>query len=527
MKFNASQWIYPILLWLPLGCHSLSYSQREKVEQPSPFYVLHPDDFKHHSDYFNRTDDENLGTFISNVHAWDWMSENIPLFECPQDNFEEIYYFRWWSFRKHIVQTPAGFALTEFLVPRSYADQYNLISCALGHHIYESRWLRNPEFLQDNVHVWFRGNKGGMMAKLRKFSSWTADAVYNSYLVNRNDRFIQDVFPDLEAEYRLWEFDHRLPDGSFWQTDVADGMEESISGGRKVKNVRPTINSYMYGNAKALESMAFLAGECGLREKYGKKADTLKKIMESKMWDQGHRFFETVREDGLSAQVREAIGYIPWYFNLPGIGFEEAWKQVTDERGFLAPFGLTTAEQRHPEFRTHGCCNCEWDGPVWPFATSQTLTAMANLLNNYQQGIVDDSTWFRLMETYVESQYYRGKPYIGEYLDGSTGYWLKGDQERSRFYNHSTFADLVITGIVGLRPRVDDTLEVNPLVPEGKWDWFCLDGVSYHGRIITICWDKEGTRYHRGKGLSVFVNGREVGRAAGLGKLICEMGNNK
>ncbi len=60
-------------------------------------------------------------------------------------------------------------------------------------------------------------------------------------------------------------------------------------------------------------------------------------------------------------------------------------------------------------------------------------------------------------QKYVQSQSMRGKPYIGEYLDETTGYWLKGDQERSRYYNHSTFCDLIITGIVGLRPGADQT----------------------------------------------------------------------
>ena len=35
-----------------------------------------------------------------------------------------------------------------------------------------------------------------------------------------------------------------------------------------------------------------------------------------------------------------------------------------------------------------------------------------------------------------------------------------GDRERSRYYNHSTFNDLIITGLVGLRPRFDNKIEV-------------------------------------------------------------------
>ncbi|HEV7379433.1 MAG TPA: glycosyl hydrolase family 65 protein, partial [Dyadobacter sp.] len=129
-------------------------------------------------------------------------------------------------------------------------------------------------------------------------------------------------------------------------------------------------------------------------------------------------------------------------------------------------------------------------------------------------------TYFGQLERYVESQYHRGKPYIGEYLDETTGYWLKGDQERSRYYNHSTFNDLIITGLVGLRPRADDVIEINPLIPQEKWDWFCLDNVLYHGNTITVIWDKNGKHYKKGAGLSLFVNGKKVGSTPEIARLI-------
>ena len=104
---------------------------------------------------------------------------------------------------------------------------------------------------------------------------------------------------------------------------------------------------------------------------------------------------------------------------------------------------------------------------------------MANLLNNYKQNYVADQQLFCLLNTYVESQYYRGRPYIGEYLDEKTGYWLKGDEERSRYYNHSTFNDLIITGLVGLRPRADDMIEVNPLLPP-------INGIGFASTMFCI-----------------------------------------
>ena len=74
-------------------------------------------------------------------------------------------------------------------------------------------------------------------------------------------------------------------------------------------------------------------------------------------------------------------------------------------------------------------------------------------------------------------------------------------------------------GCVGLRPRADDRVDVQPLLPDGVWDWFCLDGVKYHGHALTIIWDKDGKRYGRGAGLRVLADGKEIARAEKLTKL--------
>jgi hypothetical protein len=192
---------------------------------------------------------------------------------------------------------------------------------------------------------------------------------------------------------------------------------------------------------------------------------------------------------------------------------------LIDPQGFRAPFGITTAERCHPKFRSHGCCKCEWDGAVWPFATSQTLVALANVLRDYPQKFVTSHDYFDAFLTYVHSQHYDGKPYIGEYLDETTGQWLKGKEERSRYYNHSTFADLLITGLIGLRPRSDDKVEVQPLLPDNLWDWFCLDGIGYHNHSLTILWDKDGQHYSHGKGLLLFCDGKQIAHANRPGNL--------
>lgn len=483
--------------------------------------LLSFDDYRHHVDKFNSMEEEGIVQAISDAEAAAWMERNIPLFDCPDPVMEEIYYFRWWVLRKHLKQTPMGWAMTEFLVPRSYADKYNLISSALGHHIHESRWLRDTTYLHQLAYTWYRGNEGKRMERMTRFSSWTPYALYQSCLVTGDNKFLLDLLTDMEDEYRWWEEHHRLSDGLYWQSDVRDAMEESISGGRGKRYARPTISSYMYGNACALAAVCNMKGDALREERYRAKADTLCDLVEKKLWSERDGFFETLRGDTLAA-VREAIGYIPWYFNLPKDEekYGVAWKQLCDPQGFDAPFGLTTAEQRHPGFRAFFKASCEWNGPVWPFATSQTLTALANFLNKHPQNeYINGRAWFLQFKKYARSHYFHGRPYIGEYQDEQTGYWLKGEVERSRFYNHSTFNDLLITGLVGIRPCAGDSLIVNPLLPAEAWDYFCLDNVLYHGRSLTVLWDKDGSQYGQGAGMQVWVDGVCIKRDSKLTRM--------
>ncbi len=475
--------------------------------------VLKPDALERHVARFNAMEDEPVVNVVPNAAAAAFLAANIPLFECPDTELEEIYFFRWWAERKHLRRAADGsFVFTEFI------NRADPISSALGHHLMEGRWRHDATIDEQYLRWWLRGNAGQPQPKLHNYSQWLADAVWQRALVTGDTADAIALLDDLVADYGQWEKEKQLPSGLFWQFDVRDAMEESISGSRKAKNVRPTINSYMFGNAQAIAAIARWAKRDEVAATFAAKAATLRKLTEDALWNVPARFFEARLEDGATSNVREEIGFIPWYFHLPepNRGFEAAWAQLTNEQGFKAPFGITTAERRHPQFRTHGVGGCEWDGAVWPFATSQTLGALANVLRDYPQGVVTKRDYLDALKTYAHSQHWGDKPYVGEYLDEKTGAWLKGDNPRSRWYHHSTFADLVIGGLVGLRPREDNVVDVWPLLPNGTWDWFALDDVKYHGRTLTILWDRDGKKYGRGAGLIVLADGKEVARGKTL-----------
>ena len=496
----------------------------EAQEASDRSLVLNSETFKHYVDAFNTNDQELYPGYIPNSAAWNFLKQNVPLFECPNKNIEEIYYFRWWTYRKHIKQTPDGFIITEFLPDVPWAGKDDSVVCAAGHHIYEGRWLAHAKYLDDYSVFWFR--KGG---DPHRYSTWLADALWARYLVSGNTGLITNLLPDLVANYEEWEKSHLGTNGLFSQIDDRDGMEMSISG----NGYRPTINSYMYGDAVAIGKIAKVAGQSDISREYFNKAAALKRLVQEELWNTNAQFFEVLKQDGQLANVREELGYTPWYFDLPDDN-AIAWELLMEPKGFYAPFGPTTAEQRSPDFSiAYSGHECQWNGPSWPYATSITLTAMANLLNDYNQNVVNRQDYFEVLKIYTKSQHLklangRVVPWIDEDLDPYTGGWIartllqqRGSEipERGKDYNHSTYCDLVITGLIGLRPRADDIVEVNPLIPDGIWDYFCLDNVHYHRHSLTILYDRTGKHYSKGMGLRIFADGKEIAASEHLERL--------
>ncbi len=490
-----------------------------------PHPVLQSEHFKHYIDTFNSLDDERYKGYIPNNRSWDFLSQNIPLLDCPDKTIEQTYYFRWWTYRKHIKQTPDGFIISEFHPDVPWAGKYNAISCPAAFHFSEGRWLADQQFLNAYAHYWFEG--GGSP---RAYSFWAAYALYQQFLVTGDTTTLKQLMPHLIQNYEAWEKEKLDNNGIFWQIDDRDGMEVSIGG----SGYRATINSYMYGDARALSAIARMLGDDQTAARFDQKATRLKSRMIQLLWDPGDSFFKVrSREPGAPlSDARELHGYTPWYFNLPDNEHSAAWKYLMDARHFYAPYGPTTADQQHPGFTiSYEGHECKWNGPSWPFATSITLTALTNLLNNYDQSFIDVNDFYKLLYNYAYSHQRileSGKrvPWIDENLNPYTGDWISrtvlksrpGFIERGKDYNHSTFCDLVISGLLGIRPESGNKLTIHPLTPE-TWDYYCLDKVPYKGKKLTILYDRTGEKYGKGKGFQVFVNGKKVHHSPAPGKI--------
>ncbi len=470
----------------------------------------------------------------------EWYEANIPFVDLPDQEIEKTYYYRWRTYKEALKYTGPedGWLVSEFLGPVGYSAPGGGIVAAAGHHVYEGRWLRDNRYLDDYLDYWLRGSGSGPKPATDKlnenttdwahqYSFWAADAVLARASVDGRWGFAVDRLPELEKQWAVWapQFDSKL--GLYWQVPVWDAMEYTASSYQSSDpyhggtGFRPTLNAYQYADARAIASLLRMRGDRGLADRYERDARSIQANQERYLWDSGDQFYKHVMRDGNPARTkiddREQIGFVPWYFHMAPAGNSAAWAQLTDPAGFKARFGPTTVERRSPWFMHDaflGCCR--WSGPSWPYATSQTLTALANLLIDYPaQPFVGKQDYYDLLRGYALTQRKNGQPYVAEAHHPDEDRWLYDARDHSEDYNHSTFNDLVLSGLLGIRPRQGDQVRLSPLVPS-TWDHFAVENVAYHGRNLTVVWDRDGHVYRQGAGLRVWVDGELVHRQADL-----------
>ena len=530
---------------------------------------------------FNRDDDETIVNEVSNAQAGGWLRERVPRIAVPDAEIERTYYFRWWTYRKHIRRTPEGHVLSEFNTVKElpWSKKYNAIACAAGHHVDEGRWLRENAFLDDYIRFWYDGDT----ASLHRYGNWLEAAVSGLCRL-RGDWSLGGAVLDRMLESWVYLEQTQLHDcGAVYSIDDRDGQEYSVGG----SGFRPTMNSYMYGGAKGIAEIARMTGKSTLAREYENKAARLAAAADPLLWDEAARFYKTRPLDAMRHDVwippvrpphmdaREICGFFPWRFHMAPAGREDAFRQLLDPEGFFGKVNATTCERRHTdylvttdervfdawmrrydrspynfgkdpakdeEFRRkklrgdwlyngpygvhmHGC---QWNGPSWAYSTSLMLGAAAALLADYPpQSAFTKADYLLLLHRYAASHKRvtedgRTVSWADEAQDPDTGEWMTRKVyyerrrtipgiefpygiDRGKDYNHSSFCDLVLDGLFGVRPTAE-SIRVVPLFP-AEWPYALLEDVRVHGKCLDV-------RYTREDGYTVKLDGETAFRAA-------------
>ena len=481
-----------------------------------------------------------------------WYERNIPFFACSDPQIERIYYYRWKLYKSHLRDLGArGYLVTEFLDDVSWSlKPEESLNDASSFHIGEGRWLRDSRYVENYIDFLYRGGND------RHFSEAIADASYRATLVSGDPSVALRNLAEMKKIYRAWDDRYDQSMGLYSIEPLLDATEYTISsvdasggkdGFRGGDAFRPSINSFQYANALAIGRLSARAGDAGSAREFAERAAALRERVQKDLWNEEfHHFVDRYKTSnrfvryGDFIRGRELAGYTPWYFALPDEDerYIASWRHLLAPDRLGGPFGLRTVEPSYQYYKKQyryvreggtDKPECQWNGPSWPFQTTLALGGMANVLQGYpKQSLVTADEYIRLLGQYAAQHFdAQGEPDLQEDYDPDTGKAVVG-LSRSHHYNHSGFDDLVITGLAGLRPRADDVLEVNPLIPTGRnaprpISYFCLENVLYHGRNVTILYDRDGKQYRRGAGLSVYVDGKQVVQPSPPGKKLATL----
>lgn len=293
---------------------------------------------------------------------------------------------------------------------------------------------------------------------------------------------------------------------------------------------RPSINSYMYGNLQSLATLYSLDEAHYAQDKkaqkathYANKATQLQQKVLNILWDKNDQFFNTYtagdNEFGAKdyeAQVRESVGYTPWYFDLIPAKtygtYSKSWDMFSSRKGFYNNSGMTTAEQQHPYYNEQAYA---WNGRGWPFENSVVYKAYANYLRNYKKTSTQAEK--ELLYDYINklAKMHGSKELnIGEWYIPSNGKEFGGQQD----YFHSTFPDIIIEDLLGFKSSHENKFTVSPLLPENEWDFFYLGNLRYHNHDVDIIWKKDWEPNKPGNQskLCVWVDGKLAATSASL-----------
>ena len=276
------------------GCHSPS-----PPPSPSPpaYYKLKPESF--------------AGVLGSD---YNWAVSSIPLFESANRTLDNVYYFRWRTYKSHIHATGIDafpWVVTEFSPNVSWGGAFNTINGDAGAHLSEAGWLRGSDgrAVLDSISRWWAEaglHPGWMPAPgtrkpYIKYYYWYAVALKRNYDKTGNKTLLEKVLPAYKTQFMQFTTGAAPGDqqmvlpidqqGSecLYNVPGNDAQEAAISG----PGCRPLVQSTMYGEAAALAEMFAAIGNQSSAAEMAAEADKWQRRV-LQQWNAELSSFDTI-----------------------------------------------------------------------------------------------------------------------------------------------------------------------------------------------------------------------------------------
>ncbi len=476
--------------------------------------------------------------------AWDDYFAALPQFRCSDPYLEKYYYYRYFGLRLNTVDTGGRFnlprpAVFEGINTGWFRHQISYSAQVLGR---EARWLPDPALAQgclENFALAQRADGSFPGAILTgPGASFAPDFMYHGdwgaalcalHAVHPDEAFLQRMYPALlryAAYYRrqhdgegshLYDVRNQAETGQEYMARYQFVDERADQWGPlspRLKGLDPTI--YAYNLFRCLEWLAPTLGQA-LPPEFTGEADAIASVVREQMWDPEIGFFFDVHpQTGRRSSSKAAVGFYPFLTDIPGPEHLRTLDHLFNPEEFWTPCPVPSTALDDPSASADGewkdrRMGCPWNGPAWLMTTAHVAQALAHTAQRFQRPDLQRraadliARWVRCL--YIDGDLARPTSY--EYYHPLTGAapFFRGTDD----YMHSWIADLLIQYVAGLQPSTETpTLVVHPLPFD--LEHFSLEGARVQGRRVDVHW-------RQGKGLVVWVDGREAERRPDLGRL--------
>ncbi len=505
-----------------------------------------------------------------------WFDASVPYFDCSDEFVRKLYYHRAFLLRKNLLDPKLGALKHPTFSAGRWRSAWdsNVLSAAAGHQIREARWLRDPKFWRGHLQTWAEnarpdGVYPGQITPAGpgdgQAADWITATAWDGHLVHPSREALAPLISTLAASVRgaqkafdpdddgLLRADSHRSVGLPYQPAFFAAGNFKLSADLQEPAVPASLErvdrtAYQYSNAVAVAKLYRLLGQAEPAKEFEALAAKIQKAMTTTMWrPEGKFFFALNAEDRAVVDVKEIAGVAPFYVGLApvGQGFEAAWASILDPEQFWTPWPVASASRQNPAYSQDGWPQAETpvtpglaNGPTWPHANAIVLSAMARTLRSDRtltgrakesaSPLTRERLW-ELFSSFTKAQFRDQdlvQPWTGVVYNGVGGQWQTAERDDLQ----STWLDVLIPDLIGLVPREDEILELDPLLPPEALGHFVLDGVRYHGHDVTVVWDRpdEADQFDDGReGLDLYLDGKRVASAQALGPLRVDLKTGK
>ena len=472
-----------------------------------------------------------------------WFFDNVPYFDAADPAFKKMWFYRWWVVRFNMTQADTP-DLKGYRFYEGKLGFDNTITFATPVQLKELTYLRDPQFgLQQAENAYANLAASGAVVDPagspywgETYSHWIASAVAEFNRVHPiPPETLRALLPPMARDVRAWltTFDRdadALPERarprvtgydldilSYW---FFSGTKLDLHADL-VDLERVDFASFVYANARGVAELARLANEPSLATEFQALATRIRTAVLQSLWDDETHFFYPQRaRDHTRIPIRELHGFFPFTTLLAPDEprYLEAMRKFIDPEEFWARFPPVITSQYYYRRWTW-----EMDGlsrNIAPHPISMGARTLLQVLKHYHQNIISPDHFMDLMTRYNALVYPGVNPFDPYWRPNAHEYYSKWEpyqvSERPKPSDishdfHSMYCALVVEGVVGLTPRNDAKIEIQPAALH--WKYFLLDRLRYHGKDLTIIWDEPDghVRYAgRPQGFSLYVDCKRV-----------------